>query len=87
MMPVKTGEAGSVTWRGYDSQTLGRIENLDAVRTDDGVLWSCWSLTWREKLAIVLGSKLWLGVSAERQPPVAMAVGRSLLEVGYDRPS
>lgn len=33
---------------------------------------SCWRPTWRERLAILFGSPVWLWVYGERHPPVAL---------------
>ncbi len=33
---------------------------LPAHRTNDGVVTTCYELTWKEKFAILFGAKLWL---------------------------
>lgn len=38
---------------------------------DDGVEISCWRPSWRERLAIMFGSPVWLHVVG-RQPPVQL---------------
>lgn len=35
---------------------------LPVHKTEDGVVVSCWSFTWRERIRLFLGGKLWVSV-------------------------
>ncbi|HXI15062.1 MAG TPA: hypothetical protein VNM48_01735, partial [Chloroflexota bacterium] len=55
------------------------IEPLPVLRQDmegAAVLTSCWRLTWRERLAALVGGRVWLQVLGQAQPPVAIGTER-----------
>lgn len=41
---------------------------------------SCWKPTWRERLAILFGKPVWLGVSGDNHPPVYIEVHNPFCE-------
>lgn len=41
---------------------------LPAYRSGDGRVISCWSLSWRERLVVLLRGRLWLSVLTFNQP-------------------
>ena len=75
MNPISTGSKSEQIWKGYDSEKVGEIVDLAAIRCDNGALYSRWNPTWKERFRILFGAKVWLGVLAEKQPPVTIGVG------------
>jgi hypothetical protein len=50
-------------------------EDLPAYRSErDGFFLSRWQLTWRERLAVLVGGSVWLYVLGHGHPPVQLAV-------------
>jgi len=46
----------------------------------EGQVISCWGLTWRERIRVLLGGRLWLCVlSGQTQPPVWIAASTPFL--------
>ena len=43
-------------------------QKLPAFRTSDGQVTSCWRLSWRERLALLIRGRLWLSVLTFNQP-------------------
>ena len=79
MRPTKTGFKDATVWKGYDYEHAkgGKVGDMEAVRGDDGALWSCWTAeSVLERLKFLVFGKIWIGVLSERQPPVAISVGR-----------
>jgi len=69
---------------GYRSEAATNIVSL-RVWTDGEQCVSCWRMSWRERLSALLFGRVWLQVlSGDNQPPVALTVGRSPFEKGYD---
>lgn len=63
--------AGSnFTWKGWPA-AAGRpaVDDLPALKNDDGRTVSCWRMSWRERLRVLLTGRVWLCVLG-RQPPV-----------------
>ncbi|HXI16287.1 MAG TPA: hypothetical protein VNM48_07935 [Chloroflexota bacterium] len=59
------------------------IEPLPVVRCHvDGtpVLTSCWRLSWRDRLALLIRGRLWLQIMGTAQPPIAFATSAPYLE-------
>lgn len=43
----------------------------------DGFCISCWRMTWRERLKVIVTGRIWLGIlSGDTQPPVYFAVNK-----------
>ena len=42
---------------------------------------SCWGMTWRERLSVLLFGKVWLGVRVVNQPPVWVKGRRQIFPV------
>jgi hypothetical protein len=55
MKPVEFPESNTVF-----AKDQPQYLQLPAHRSNDGVVTSCWELTWKEKFAILVGGKLWL---------------------------
>lgn len=72
MMPTKIN--GAVTIKGY-----GDIADLEAVRGNDGALYSAWRPNWRERIFVALGLPVCVGVLSQRQPPITVIVGVDLI--------
>lgn len=43
---------------------------------DGNVVVSCWPLSWRARLLVLLGAKVWMQVPGWTQMPVALSVSR-----------
>ena len=69
-VPVEFKEANFV-WKGWPAEP-GRsgVADLPALRIDDYTI-SCWSMTWRERLAVLFKGVVWLSVIG-KQPPVSV---------------
>ena len=79
MRPIKTGHEQARIWKGYDSDNVkgGRVEDMEAVRGNDGALWSCWkSESLRERISFLIFGKVWIGIRSERLPAVSLVVSR-----------
>ena len=49
------------------------------VHTDGRQCLSCWSLTWRERLTVLLQGRVWLcTLTGPTQPPVWLAAGKTV---------
>ena len=60
--------------KGWVEEIHGPCDVLP-VYTDGFICKSCWTLTWRQRLAVLFGAKIWLHVaSGETQPAVALNV-------------
>jgi len=42
--------------------------NLPSHKTDDGVVTSCWKLSWRERLKVFMSGKIWWSVLTFNNP-------------------
>ena len=61
------------TWKGFDTRPgQPNVIDLPAYRDkDEGFTVSCWKLTWRERLSVLLTGRTWLWVWGTH-PPVAI---------------
>jgi len=59
---------------GFKEQTCIYAENqpeyvpLPVFKTDDGEVISCWAMTWRERLSVLLTGKIWWSVLTFNNP-------------------
>lgn len=61
---------------GWDKEFYGPCDGLPVMRRD-GICISRWTLTWRERLAILFGRAIFLHVaSGATQPPVMLTIDR-----------
>lgn len=77
MKPTKfegqTGVLGSPP--DWDENRFGPCKGLP-VGLYNGVLYYQWSLSWRERLLLILGKPVWLSVVGHNMAPVSLGVGR-----------
>lgn len=76
MIPVEIKHPDVVVWKGYESEALGTIQDLHAVRdTETGTIWSKWEPeSFLERLAVLFGASIWLGVNTKILPPVSLVI-------------
>jgi hypothetical protein len=43
---------------------------------------SCWKPTWRERLALFFGKPMWVWVSGDQHPPIAIDVQNPFQDIG-----
>lgn len=55
----------------WDDETRGPCAGLP-VHYSDGVFYSYWKVTWRERLAVLFGRPVRLSLVAGRHPPVML---------------
>jgi len=72
--PIDFPEA-NITWVKPKGMTDEECGSLQAYR-EEGLSVSCWHCSFLERLRILLTGRIWLGVSAQFQPPV-WVTGRS----------
>ncbi len=63
MKPIKFKEQNIVF-----AETQDQYGNLPAYKDDDGVIVSCWNLTFIERLRVLFSGKLWLGLWSFNKP-------------------
>ncbi len=53
---------------------------LPAHKTPDGIVTSCYELTWKERLQVLFGAKIWLSLMTFNKPlqPQKLYVGKKL---------
>ncbi len=56
----------------WDEDADGVCEGLPIMETDFGVMYSWWKPTWRDRLAMIFGRSLRLGVFGRAHPPVSL---------------
>ena len=56
----------------WDSDKRGECQPLP-IYHGDGLMVSCWSLSWRERLRVLLSGRLWLTIAGDTHPPVALS--------------
>lgn len=81
MIPTTTGFKEAIIHKGFTHPDVkgGRVEDMEAVRGHDGALYSRWKAeSWRERLRFLFTGRLWIGVMAERLPPVSCVIGTRL---------
>lgn len=57
--------------QGWDEQADGTCMDLH-VAAADGVMFSYWRPSWRERLSLIFGGHIRLGVFASGHPPVSL---------------
>lgn len=72
MKASPTNHPNAIIAGGYDHPAVGTIENLEIIRCSDNALYSAWRPTWRERLRLIFGARLWIGVLSNRQPPLTV---------------
>lgn len=61
--------------RDWNAATHGECVGLPVHRDDDSnTFQSCWRPTWRERLRMLVGGRVWLTVCSAAHPPVAIDV-------------
>lgn len=76
MNPINFSKSNYVVVGGLGGHSANSgIHNIPAYRDGDEIL-SCWRPSWRERIAILLRGKVWLLVTANTHPPVAVDGGR-----------
>ena len=75
MKPGKFKKVHSSVARGYDN-----IADLDIHRSDEGAIYSAWRPSLAERIKILFGQSVIVGVLSERQPPITVIVGEKTLE-------
>jgi hypothetical protein len=63
MRPIEFAEKNCVY-----AKDQAQYGNLPAYRTSDGVVISCWALTWRERIKLLFTGHLWCMVKTFNQP-------------------
>lgn len=53
---------------------------LPTYKTEDGIVTSCYALTWKERLQVLFGAKIWLSLMTFNLPlqPQRLYVGRKM---------
>ena len=54
---------------------------LPAHRSEDGCVSTCWQLTWRERLKVLIGGRLFLSLLTFNNPLQPLKLGTSFEEV------
>ena len=69
MKAISTGAKGAHVVGGPQA---GQPEYLplEVVRGEEGALWSCWKPSIRERIMLLLGSDIAVGILAHKQPPI-----------------
>ena len=83
MNPIRESRSGSWTVGG---EQAGQPEYLplEIVRDEQGALWSAWRANWRERLLILLGYPVRIGILAQRQPPIIVTAALDALREKTD---
>lgn len=70
MKPIKFKEANVVYGKGQES-----LEELPALKFDDGEVVSCWELSFKEALRLLFKRRIWLCIATFNRPmqPVYMS--------------
>ncbi len=75
MKPIKFKEVNKELQRPRD-MLMTNCKSLPILNTD-GLCISCWKMSFRERVAVLLFGKLWLTVrSGETQPPVKLTIDK-----------
>ena len=56
---------------------IGKIADLSVIRGVEGFLWSAWKPTFKERIEILFGRCIWLGVQSYKQPVVCMTIAKT----------
>lgn len=84
MKPAPTQARGAINWLGREDSQVGTIQNLEGVRGEDGAIYSCWQPDLIEKIKLLLGRPLVIGVMSSKQPPICVKVGRENIAVASE---
>lgn len=73
MNPIRTATTTNVLGapQGWDAEAHGPCIGLP-ITASEGVLYSYWATTWRERWAILCGRPVRLAVASSSHPPVAI---------------
>lgn len=88
MVPNSVPQRKNVVYTGYEHPEVGSIRDLGVYRSPAGVLYSTWRPGWGDRLRLLLGQPIVVGVLAVRQPPMCVAVGEETIdeiEEGFKR--
>lgn len=82
MNPVRFSAANKIFHRPQNmtAKECGSLYVFD----DDQHLVSCWKPTWQERLALLLGAKIWLWIWGRSQPPVVLATKSPFIKEAAD---
>ena len=78
MKPIKIEHENAKLYKGFDSKKIGKVEDLWVLPGDDGAKWSAWVPTFREKVKILFGFPIWVGIYSESQPPVGFLIEKKI---------
>jgi hypothetical protein len=56
----------------WESHKHGECQPLP-IYHDNGLMMSCWSLSWRERLRVLFSGRLWLTIVGDAHPPVVLS--------------
>lgn len=63
------------TATGYEHPVVGAIRDLAIFTGSDDALYSWWRPTLRERISLIFGKPIVIGVLSGRQPPMTVLVG------------
>lgn len=74
MQPIKTRHTNKVLGapKDWDELKHGPCIGLPVVETEDPYFYSYWSLTWRERLSVLIGRPVRLCIAGRAHPPVML---------------
>jgi len=75
MKPI--ADKGWTVLNGGSREDGAKIEELAVLRAADDALYSLWRPSWDERLKILIGNPVAVGVLSQRQPPITVVVGRA----------
>jgi len=84
LIPAPTKAKGTVRWLGREDSAVGTIQDLEGVRGVDGAIYSCWKPSLREKVRLLLGHPVVVGVISPKQPPICVKVGREQIAIASE---
>lgn len=59
--------------QGWDASVYGPCVGLP-VYIGEGEMISCWAPTWRERIRLLFGHRVWMTIVSSSHPPVALEV-------------
>jgi hypothetical protein len=84
LKPAPVKAKGAVKFLGREDTVVGTIQDLEGVRGEDGAIYSCWEPDWIEKIKLLFGRPLVIGVMSTKQPPICVKVGRDKIAVASE---
>lgn len=75
MTPIHTDKTTNVLGapQGWDASAHGKCEGLPVHMAADGpYIYSWWSLTWRERMAVLFGKPVRVCIVSTAQPPISL---------------